>query len=125
MKQRGSPYSVDFRQSVLSTMKERRWTHMEAAVFFKIGKATIDRWVRLERETGALAPRPHGGGNPRSIDVRGDRALKRLVRAKPDLTLDELTERLKTVTPRGTSASSVGRALKRLGVTLKKRASSR
>jgi len=106
-------------------MNERRWTHLDTAVFFKIGKATVDRWVRLERETGGVEPRPRGGGNPRSIDARGDRELKKLVREKPDLTLAELADRLKDKTPRGTSEASVGRALKRLGITLKKRASSR
>jgi transposase len=125
MKRNGKAYSIDFRESVLAAMDREPLTHKEAAEFFKIGEATVDRWSSLRRETGSVAPRPRGGNRPRAVNARGDQELKRLVSEKPDRTLAELTALLRNRTRSTASRSSVGRAIARAGLTRKKRASAR
>jgi transposase len=60
----GWAYSVDLRERVVAAFDRARMTDQEAAALFKIGEATVRRWKRLKRETGALVRRPGGGGNP-------------------------------------------------------------
>ena len=100
-------------------------TQVEAAELFEVGPATVYRWSRAQRETGSVEPRPHGGGHPRALSADDDRFLLKLVEEKPDRTYAELTELLVSHTRRETHASSVVRAVKRLGLTLKKSASRR
>jgi transposase len=63
----GWAYSVDLRERVVAAFDRTGMTDQEAAALFKIGEATVRRWKRLKRETGALERRPGGGGNPPRI----------------------------------------------------------
>src|SRR5579864_3966852 len=108
-KQRGAAYSIDLRERVFKAIDEKRWTHKQAAAFFGIGEATIDRWSILRNETGSLAPRPHGGGHPRALDARGDRQLQDIVREKPDRTLEELKVQLRKKAKVEASTSAITR----------------
>lgn len=114
-------YSVDLRSRVVGAV-DSGMTQEEAADVFRIGVATVYRWIRLRRETGGLEPRPIGGGNPRAVDERGEAILRELVNERPDRTLKELAHALAA---RGVSSSpaSVGRALRRIGLTRKKNGS--
>jgi transposase len=49
------------------------------------------RWQR-RRESGALAPKPHGGGRQPRLSPDHDQRLLALLAAKPDTTLVELRE---------------------------------
>lgn len=122
MSERG--YSVDLRQRVVDALA-RGLTQDEAAEQFDVGVATVYRWQRLHRENGSVAPLPHGGGHPRAIDPAGDELLRKLVAEKPDSLLPELAKKLNALIPAPAHVSSVSRALKRLGLTLKKNAERR
>lgn len=113
-------YSVDLRKRVMDSLDEGL-TQEEVAGLFRIGVATVYRWVRRRRQDRTVEPRPHGGGFPRAVDADGDRILRELVTKKADRTLAEYTAALNELQPEPASASSVGRALLRLGLTLKKR----
>ena len=63
----GRAYSVDLRERVVASFDREGMTDQEAAALFRIGEATVRRWKRLKRETGALRRRPGGGGNPPRI----------------------------------------------------------
>jgi transposase len=119
-----APLSKDLRERFVRTWKAGRATTEELADRFGIGVATVGRWKRLFRENGNMAPRPHGGGQQRRIVGNAERELKKLVEAHPDWTEEELTTEL--VEKHGVSASSVtvGRAVRRLGYSVKKRPSS-
>lgn len=119
-KQRGAAYSLDLRERVFAAIDTVPMTHKQAAEFFDIGEATIDRWSMLRNATGSLAPRPHGGGHPRAFDEEGDRKLQALVEEKPDRTLAELTGLVQKRARVKASSSAVSRSLKRLNLTLKK-----
>ena len=118
MSRRG--HSTDLRQRVVDALA-KGMTQKEAAEVFSVGTATVYRWDRLQRETGSVEPRPHGGGNPRAVDAAGDEVLKALVAEKPDRFIPELTAELNERTELTASHASVSRALSRLGVSRKKR----
>lgn len=119
-------YSVDFRQRVVKAC-DGGMTEEEAAELFGVGPATVYRWKALRRETGALEPRPHGGGNPSPLDEQRRKLLADIVHERPDRTLDELTAELvnRVGGPFSVSASSVSRAVLRLRLTRKKKSSPR
>jgi transposase len=73
--------------------------------------------LRLHRNTGSLAPRPHGGGNPAALGPEDLERLRELVRQQPDATLEELRQRLGAPC----SAMTVSRALRKLGLPRKKK----
>src|SRR5436305_14332539 len=53
-------YSQDLRERVIGTVEAGR-PREEVAARFEVSVPTIERWVRLKRETGGLARRPVPG----------------------------------------------------------------
>jgi len=92
----------------------------EAARVFKVGRATVKRYLALRRETGKLASRPRRGPPPtKTAALRG--MLPARLEAAPDATLAEHCawyEQLSTVRVSGPTMS---RLIARLGWTRKKR----
>jgi transposase len=72
--------------------------------------------LRRRRETGSIAPKPHGGGHPAAYAGAKLEQLRELVRQQPDATLEELRERTKVAC----SLVAVHNALKRLDWRYKK-----
>lgn len=122
----GAPISNALRDAVVRA-HEQGLTYEETAELLSIGYATVNRTLRLHRETGSVAPRPRGGGNVSPITGSEEVAnlLRALVIAMPDATASELAAALARGAGVTTSTSSVQRALRRLGFTRKKRASLR
>jgi Helix-turn-helix domain len=56
----GWAYSVDLRERVVAAFDRAEMTDQDAAALFKVGEATVRRWKRLRRETGALDPKNRG-----------------------------------------------------------------
>lgn len=75
------------------------------------------------REAGTLAPKAHGGGQKRRVDEAGARYIQQVLAEEPDLTLNELCQRYLDKFAQVVSKSAMDRALKRLGITRKKRPS--
>ena len=121
----GAPISIAMRNAILRA-RERGLSYEETPQL-GVGYATVNRVLRLQRETGSIEPRPHSGGNLSPITGVEQVAilLRALVAAMPDATAAEFAEALKRGAAVVTSVSSVQRALHRLGFSRKKRASSR
>jgi transposase len=100
-------------------------SYEEVAELFQVGRATINRWLRLSRETGGVEPRPHAGGHPHRIPDDKLLTVAIAVEKKPDSTLAELVEAYAKKTGLRVSLPTMGRALDRLNITRKKRPSSR
>lgn len=115
--------SLDLRKRVLAALEQEGLTYAEAARRFGIGRATVSRWKRLKRETGSLEPRPHGGGRQRAIGVDQEPIVEKLVLAHPDWTEQEYRDALRELGIEA-SRSTVGRVIRSLGYTVKKRPSS-
>lgn len=115
---------LKLREAVLRARAEGR-TYDEVAALLGIGRATVNRILRLHRETSSLEPRPRGGGNFSPIQDDVAELLAAIVAETPDATVMELADVLMLRAGITTSRSSVTRALARLGFSRKKSPSSR
>jgi transposase len=111
------PLSNDLRERILNAVDHHEGSRRKLAVRFSVDVSTITRLLQLRRQTGSSGPRPHGGGVPPTLDPEGLERLRALVKEDPDATLETLKQRL------GISGSImiVWRALKKLGITVKKK----
>jgi transposase len=111
------PLSNDLRSRILDAVDDREGSRRKLAVRFAVNTSTITKLLRLRRETGSLAPRPHGGGVEPTLDHDASERLRKLVEEAPDATLEALKQRM------GVSGSRmiICRALKKLGLPRKKK----
>ena len=108
-------YSLDLRLRVHEARQAGEST-AEVAERFGVSPAFVRRLQQRFRLTGCLAPRPHGGGRARKLAGReGD--LRQAVAECPDATPAEHRESLRLPVSRVT----VWRAMRRLGLTRKKK----
>lgn len=112
--------SMDLRQRVVEAFQQGEGTSKQLARRFGVGRATVQRWMRLTRETGSPAPRPHGGGQTHRIGDGELSAFRRLVDEQPDRTRAEMARAWTERTGVRVSVATIGRTLTRLGYTLKK-----
>ncbi len=113
------PYSKDLRLKVLAAV-DRGMPRAEAAEVFGVSLPSIKRWLRLRSQTGNVEPKPVPGPQARKGEAL-EAVLPGQVRADPDLTLEEHRELFEEAQQgMRVSTASVSRALKRLGLPLKK-----
>ncbi len=86
------PYGMDLRVRVVEAIEAGASTQ-EAAERFDIGKATAGAWARLKRATGSLTPGRQGKPKGSKLDAHEDFILA-LIDGQPDITLEEICERL-------------------------------
>ena len=109
-------YSMDLRERVISDCDAGLGTK-SVAEKYSVSRAWVRRLKQHRRERGDIKPRV-GTGRPAVIDAE---RLRALVAKQPDATLVELRDRLGVeITPQ-----AVSKALRRLGLTFKKRRSVR
>lgn len=109
-------YSTDLRERVVRAYDEGMGTQQEIARLFKVSVPWIKKLLRQRRQTGSIAPKPHGGGWTPKFSGESLKRLKARVEQNPDATVQELLEQS------GVDASimAVHRALERLGCRRKK-----
>lgn len=115
-----APISNDLRIRIVEARAQERQSYDQLAERFGVGRATVSRVLRLARETGSVEPAPHAGGVARRVTEAGHKLLGDLLRARSDATLDELRATLAARIGVEVSRSTMGRELRRLGVTRKK-----
>ena len=109
-------YSMDLRERVVAACDEGIDSRAEIAERFFVSESWIRRLLQGRRETGSIASKPRGGGQPPAFDAGAAERLRQAVAAGPDATLRELAQ----ASGVGCSTSAVDRALRRLGITRKK-----
>jgi transposase len=109
-------YSMDLRERVIRAYDETAWTQEEVARLFKVSVPWIKKLLRRRRQTGSIAPKPHGGGWTPKFSGKALDQLKARVDHDPDATLQELLEQSGV----DGSIMAVHRALERLGCRRKK-----
>jgi transposase len=114
------PYSGDLRRRVVAAAVEEGQSRGSVARRFAVGRSTVYRWVETAREEGRLEAKPMHGGPQPAIRGESETALKRLVGADNHLTLAEYRDRLAEEVGVRVHSWTLGRALKRLGLTRKK-----
>ena len=113
-------YSVDLRSRVLAAV-EAGESPEAAAERFAVGRSTAYRWVAAARDEGRREAKRMGGGPPPAIRDEAEAALRRMLSGSDNhLTLAECRDRLAAETGLRVHPWTVGRALRRLGLTRKK-----
>jgi transposase len=109
----GAAYSQDLRDRVIAARDGGMKTR-SVAELFRVSASWVRRVMQRRREHGETGPRPRGGATVVKIDLE---RLRRLVEQQPDATARELRQRLGVQC----SVSAVDMALRRAGLSFKKR----
>lgn len=118
-----APYSVDLRQKIFLALEDSGKSQREIAELFHVSESFVESLLRRLRATGRLDPKPHAGGPPPRIDSNACQRLREWLAAQPDLTLEELAERLRRECGIQACVSLVCRVLQKLELPRKKRRS--
>jgi putative transposase len=111
------PYSQDLRERVKQAIDDGH-TRSDTAAMFRIGIATVERYVARWRQTGSLKPDKFGGHLRHKL-ADHEATVRALVKAEPDQTLKELRGKLAEAGIK-VSKSALDRFLKASGLTYKK-----
>jgi transposase len=111
-------YSEDLRERVVGTVADGT-ARSEVATTFRVSLPTIKRWLKQQRETGSLAPKPIPG----PVAVKGDalvEALPARLAEHADATLEEHCTWWEETTGVTVSTATMSRAITALAWTRKK-----
>ena len=111
-------YPADFRDRLLRAL-DAGLARAEATRTFGVSERTMRRWQQQRRATGSVAPKRRLGRR-RRIGTDAEARLRAQVAAQPDATLAEHCTRWATEQGIAVSTATMSRALRRLGLPLKK-----
>ena len=118
----GKPYSMDLRERIVAFMMAGQSCRAAARVF-RVSASTAVRLAAAQRGQGHVAPKPQGRPPGTAGKLAAHKAfLLEVVRAEPDITLKELAGALAEAHGVKVQLSSLHRALRRAGISYKKRA---
>jgi transposase len=110
------PYSMDFRRAVARAYDDCG-SSIEVAEQFNCSQSWVRRLIQQRRERGTLEPRSTARhDDQRSFDDADEEMIRKLIKHKPDATLEEVAEALS----KKVHVSTVSRTLDRLGLPRKK-----
>jgi transposase len=114
-------YSIDLRQKIIDTYEsEVMLTQQQLADRFRVDKSFIIKLLKQYRETGDIAPKPHGGGHKLKTDPSQLVSLIEIVQENNDATLSEYCDLLEEKEQVSISISSMCNLLQRLDLRRKK-----
>jgi len=116
------PYGIDLRTRVVEAHENKEGSVRELAERFAVAPNTVQNYITLYRATGSVKPRAHGGGVAPAIGEDMQPRLLDLLDTMPDATEEELAEAFAKRHSIAVSGSTIGRTLRRLGITRKKNA---
>jgi transposase len=111
------PLSEDLRSRVVEAV-ETGASRRDAADRFSISPSSAIKWMQRWEATGSVSALPSGGSRS-PLDDHGD-VLLGLIAAQPDLTLEEVVERLSAQGIK-TSRTATWRFFNRKGISFKKK----
>ncbi len=109
-------YSLDLRERVVAARREEELSEAALAARFRVSETTVYTWLRRVRETGSMAPKPHGGGRRARVDAQGRTLLTTLLAEQNDRTLEELGALYHDRRQVALSRSALSRTLIQLGL---------
>lgn len=116
-----SATSVDLRKRVVEAYENGEGTYQDIAERFKIGVASVSRYLAMYRYGGDLSPRA-AGGNRRGAAV-SDEVIEHivgLVTDEPNWTTQELAEEVEECFGLSLSRQRVGQLLRDAGYSFKR-----
>jgi transposase len=112
------PYSVDFREKVVSAIEKGDSSFRKVAERFAISKNCVERWVIQKRTQGHVVPRKQGGSVSAVMQYKAQ--LMSIHEKQSDATLAEYCELLADATGLWVSQSTMCRTFQRLNLPRKK-----
>lgn len=112
-------YSIDMRERVLQAV-DKGYPRTEIIKLFGVSRATIKRYLKQQRETGDLNVRPIPG-RPSKKFAPLQAGLVTQLQAYPDATLEMHCQMWEQEHGLRVSTTTMGRAIRRVGWTRKKR----
>ena len=120
----GGSYSQDLRDRVIDAVVREGMSRRAAEARFGVSESAAIKWVARFLQSGSRASGKMGGH--KRVKLASHRAfLERLRAEKPDITLQALCDQLLDEHGLKADASVMSRFFRRIGVTFKKRRSSR
>lgn len=114
-------YPLELRERVIEAHDNGEGTYEELAERFKVGRATVNRWLSRVRWTGSVDSKPMGGArHPRKVDETGEHLIRELLEVLPDSTLGELVTAYETEFGIRMHERTMGRSVNRMGFTRKR-----
>lgn len=113
-------YSVDLRQKIIDVYHQEEISQRQLAKRFCVALSFIEKLLKQYRETGEIAPKPHGGGGQLKVTPLQLTRLAEIVEANNDATLEELCQLFHEQTGVTLSRATMGRMTQRLNLTVKK-----
>lgn len=111
-------YSVDLRERLLGAI-DAGLSQAEASRLFGVGTSTMTRWRQRRASVGTVAPTPRSGRRPVIGPEHAD-AVRAQVATHPDATLAEHGAYWAREQHVAVSIATMSRAIRRLGITVKK-----
>ena len=97
----------------------------QLAARFRLSLSGVCDLLTRYRLTGAVTPKPHGGGYPAKLDAPGLALVRAAVAQQPDATLQELCDSLRATAQGTVSPATMSRGVAKLGLSRKKNVSRR
>ncbi len=114
-------YALDLRTRVVEAMDRQVGTQQEVATLLGVSCTFIKKLLRQRRETGTLAPKPHGGGQGTKLEEpQREQVRTYILRTCNDPTISEGHTYVVTTLGRRVSRATVGLVLQRLDLPRKK-----
>src|ERR1700727_181251 len=118
------PYSQDLRDRVIDAVKRGEMSRRAAARRYEISESVAIKWLERVERHGLREPVGHGGHRASKLMPHLD-FLEAARSEKSDITLQALCDRLWSERGVEADTSMMSRFFRRIGITLKKRPSSR
>lgn len=115
--------SSDLRERIVAARAQGH-SAQELARLFGVSKRSVERFWAMQQATGSLAPKQRGGYRKSRLE-KHDAKLRRWIKARPDLTLAELSQRIGRELGVQLGTTALWHRLDRLGLSYKKNAARR
>lgn len=114
-------YSMDLRSRIVEAVEKQVGTQGAIAILFGVSRSLVKKLLRQRRETGTLAPQPHGGGQRPKVSERQRAAVQAyLQEGHADATVEEVQAYIGRTLHVQVSRATAGRIVQRLGLPRKK-----
>jgi transposase len=117
-------YSQDLRNRVIDAVGTGRMSRRAAARHFGVSESVAVKWLERVERDGSREPVGHGGHRPSKLLPHRE-FLEAARAGKSDITLQALCDRLSAEQGVKADTSMMSRFFRKIGVTFKKRRSSR
>src|SRR5262245_33263179 len=113
------PYSQDLRDRIIAALTAGHASQPAIAARFCVSLSFVEKLWQRFRHNGSSAAKAHAGGRRRTLTDHSA-LLRREVEHQPDVTLEELRERIAAAQGPPVSTATICRELQRLKLPIKK-----